>query len=334
MKTTNRNIVFTLIIAVIFLMTACGGEDAPKTDDGNQTTAKQVQTENDQAQGETTAASETTVAEEAPSNLAMEIAAKTREDKDNSAVLSVDGLTIEPTVLFEKDNVKVNAVELIRDEYGELGLNVHITNNSDKDITVDCPQLSVNGYMITNLFSAGVRAGQESDESIIFLNDIMLNYGMPITTVGEIELSFAVRDQSNYNELFVTEPITIKTSKFDATAKPNFDDGSVIFERDGFKIIALNLYEYEDGNCECIVMHIENNSDQDADVYCSDLVVNDYTLSPYFTSKLPKGKMVIATIDVFEVEQKAETISIEFEFNEMNSFNAFLKTKALALKVK
>ncbi|PID82659.1 MAG: hypothetical protein CSB16_00020 [Clostridiales bacterium] len=334
MKKTKISIVVTLIFVLVFLMTSCGSSEKTEDNAKDEVDTKEIESSDNEEKDANQEEKEKTEAEESDSNVAVEVVAKQREDKDNTEVLNLSNLSIESDVLFEKDNIKVSAVELTEDEYNGLGVNILVQNNSDKDIYISCPTLSVNDYMVGNLFSASVKAGQESSETIFFLNDFMLDSGLPINKVADIELQFVTIEESNSQILFETEPVQIKTSQFSEDAKEKYDGESVMFEKDGFKIAAMNLYEYEDGNCDNLLLYIENNSQKDVDVYSSALVVNDYIINPYYATRLPKGKMIIAPIDISEASQKAEKVVVGFEFNEYDSFESFLETGELNLVVK
>ena len=80
-------------------------------------------------------------------------------------------------------------------------------NNSDKDITVQTRDVSINGFMVNAMFSCNVVAGKKAVDTITFMeSDLSEN---DITAINDVELSFHVFDFENWETIVDTEVVNI-----------------------------------------------------------------------------------------------------------------------------
>jgi len=111
-------------------------------------------------------------------------------------------------VLYDEGGIKIVRKELITDEtaFGpELWL--YIENNTDADVTVQCRDVSVNGYMIEPTFSADVMAGRRRNGALFFFTSDMEEND--IEKITEIELSFHIFDYETWDTIVDTNKITM-----------------------------------------------------------------------------------------------------------------------------
>ncbi len=124
---------------------------------------------------------------------------------------------IEPTVLLDKDGVKITADSLSYSEY-DAELNLTIENTSGKNLSFSSGTMgyscnSVNGYMVSGGYmSCDVADGKKAKESVSFDYDSLLVYG--IDEIADLEMGFAIRDE-DYNYSY-TGPLPLKTTAYDA----------------------------------------------------------------------------------------------------------------------
>ncbi len=97
-------------------------------------------------------------------------------------------VTIEETVLIDESGIKISAKSLEFSRLFDPALNVLIENNSGMDLTFQCRNLSVNGYMIHAIMSENVLNGKKSNTSIK-LQTIDLKT-CDISTIADIEFNF------------------------------------------------------------------------------------------------------------------------------------------------
>jgi len=82
-----------------------------------------------------------------------------------------------------------------------------VENNSDKAVTVQVKDVSVNGFMVDPAFSSDVLPGKKAFDTISFLeSDLQENN---ITDITTIELTFDIFDSVEFNTIYESENITI-----------------------------------------------------------------------------------------------------------------------------
>jgi hypothetical protein len=99
-------------------------------------------------------------------------------------------------VVYDEDGVKIVVKGLSEsDSVFGPGIIVYAENNSDKNVTVQVRDVSVNGFMVDPVFSADIGAGKHAVDSITFMsNNLDEN---EIDKIKDVELSFHI-----FNELF------------------------------------------------------------------------------------------------------------------------------------
>lgn len=110
--------------------------------------------------------------------------------------------------VYDADGIKIVVKGLSADTsiWGP-GVIVYIENTTEKDITIQARNVSVNGFMVDPIFSCDVCAGKHAIDTINFMDsDLEEN---EITEISDIELSFHVFDSSSWNGIVDTDAITI-----------------------------------------------------------------------------------------------------------------------------
>lgn len=109
----------------------------------------------------------------------------------------------------DQNDVKIYVLKL-KDEESFWGadVTVYIENNSDKPITVQARDVSINGFMIDPSFSSEVMPGKKIyDELSFFESDLKDN---DITDITEIELKFLAFNSDSWKDIFETKILNIK----------------------------------------------------------------------------------------------------------------------------
>jgi len=84
---------------------------------------------------------------------------------------------------------------------------VYVENNSQRDITVQLRDVSVNGFMIEPSFSCDVLAGKKAFDTVTFLeSDLTEN---DIRDIDTMEFRVLVFDADEWEDIFLTEPVTV-----------------------------------------------------------------------------------------------------------------------------
>lgn len=110
--------------------------------------------------------------------------------------------------VYDENGIEIVVKGLAKDD-SWLGpqVIVYISNNSEKDFTVQARDVSINGFMVDVAFSCDVLTGKHAVDTITFLSsDLEKNN---IESIDEIELSFHVFDVEHWDTIVDTAPVTI-----------------------------------------------------------------------------------------------------------------------------
>lgn len=111
-------------------------------------------------------------------------------------------------LLYDNNGIKIISKGIFTDDpiFGPEVL-LYIENNSDKNVTIQARNTSINGFMVDPTMSAEVAAGKKAIDDITFLNsDLEENQ---ITDIETIETSFHIFLTDGWDTIEDTEPISI-----------------------------------------------------------------------------------------------------------------------------
>ena len=111
-------------------------------------------------------------------------------------------------LMIERDGLRIILKELeTEDSFWGADIYVFVENSSEKDVSVQVRDVSVNGFMISPSFHVDVLAGTKVfDKLSFFEKDLEEN---DITDIEELELYFHVFEKDGWNTLFDTEVIKV-----------------------------------------------------------------------------------------------------------------------------
>lgn len=261
-----------------------------------------------------------------------------RSDADTSANKTEDKVEntkaeISETVLVDEAGVKITAKSLNLDNLFGPELNLLIENNSGKDLTFQCRDVSVNGYMVSNMMSVDVLNGKKANDSVTFMTSDLEKCG--ITAIADIQLSFYAFD-SDWEDYLETEMIQLKTSIAD-TYEYTFDDsGEVAYNADGIKIVVKGLKE-DSIFGPSIVVFIENTGDKNVTVQTRDASINGFMVDPMFSTDVIAGKRAIDEITFLKSEleeneiTKIESAELSFHIFDSESWDTIVDTDTVTI---
>lgn len=270
-----------MLLTITLSLTACGG--APETSGENLSTTLETQEQNSEV------------------NDSTESQKESHKDEDKKVEIEKfkTDATIEETVLFDENNVKITATDLSYTTYS-IELSLLIENNSDKDLQFISNSLAyncnaINGYMIgAGYLNEDVAAGKKVNESIRFGIEELTLYG--ITEIADIQVGFDISDDDN-NHIY-SGPRQVKTSAADTydyekdTYQMSINSGILenvyecvidyytekeVFNQDGIHIISEALMTNQNGE-KIILLEVENNSTEYAYGVTTDISVNGLIL--------------------------------------------------------
>lgn len=204
-----------------------------------------------------------------------------------SAAAPAGDATIEEMVLVDQDGIKITALSLDLDNTFGPELKVLVENNTDKAITVQVRDVSINGMMVDSIFSCDVEPGKKSNSAITFMGSSLEKNG--IVDIGTIELKFHAFNSDSHDLVFDTEDIVIETSLAGAVGQSTPESATVIYDQDGIKIsfVAFDPEAFMGLEVKFI---IENNTDTAITVQARDTSINGFMVDGIMSSEVMPGK--------------------------------------------
>jgi hypothetical protein len=105
-----------------------------------------------------------------------------------------------------QDDMVIITYNGISDEYGRYDIMLTAENLTDKKIRVQTSDTSINGYMTYQMFSVGLEANKKSKGTLTIDDSVEIEN---IEDLQNVETKIQVLDDTTYEELLLTDPITI-----------------------------------------------------------------------------------------------------------------------------
>lgn len=215
-------------------------------------------------------------------------------------------LSIDEQVIWEVDGVKIKATGIDEDSLFGTKVNLLVENNSSKDIGIGCDAVIVNDYMISDVTSITVTAGNKTNDSITLLSSGLKEAG--IENIGKVELYLRTFDPSTYMTQKSSGCITLKLSGTEKTDTESNIKGTVLYDENKVKIVGKYVDESSFWGSS-VLLYIENNSDKDIIVQSGDLAVNGFMVTSIMSQSVYAGKKAITTIDLLKSDLEANKIT-------------------------
>lgn len=244
-------------------------------------------------------------------------------------------VTVEEQTIVDESGVTVTVTGIDTDGFYGAELKLAIENNTGQNLTISARDMSINGVMIEPYLAEEVAAGKKANATLDIFSSNLKAAG--ITTIQEIELKIAAYDTENWEDLFETDAITIKTSAAGTFEQTYNDDGETLYEDERFRIVALELDSDDSFWGADIYLYIENNSGQDITVQSRDVSINGYMVDPMFSCDVLNGKKAFDTITFLESDledngiEKIETLELKLHIYNEDSWDTLLDTDAITV---
>lgn len=125
---------------------------------------------------------------------------------DNGEEQAVDDSGI---LLLERDGIRLTVKEAdSENSFWGADIYIYVENQSDKNITVQARDVSINGFMVQPMFSCDVAAGKKAYDTITFFESDLEQNG--IESIDRMEISFHVFESSNFDTIFDSEAIAVE----------------------------------------------------------------------------------------------------------------------------
>ena len=261
------------------------------------------------------------------------------KEETTSAAETEAETTIEETVVYDANSIKITAKEYTKDGgiFGGEGIKFLIENNTDKNIRVGVKALIVNNYMMSDLFAPTVAAGMKTNEVLEFSSTSLEKAG--ITSVGQVEIYFHIYDDDTWDEIDDPDVVVIKTSNYDKMQDNADTSGNVLFEEDGIKIVGKFVDEDSFWGT-AIVLYIENTSDKNISIYVDHVSINGFTVDSIFAATVYAGRKSFDDITIFssDLEKNGITsvdeVSLSFRIRDEESFETIKETDMITFATK
>lgn len=249
----------------------------------------------------------------------------------------ISKVTIDETVLYEQNQVKITAREMYYDsDWDELGVKVLIENGSDKDLNISCNDPIVNNYMVMDYFSCFVAAGKKANDIIDLPAHELRACG--IEAITDIVLNFEAGKANSYDVLFETGEIQIKTSAYGTVEQPDMA-GQALYDQDGIRITAKYAEDsyYWD---KAILVFIENNYGRDIRVRCENASINEFMVDLYLHREVYNGRRAFDYMRIYSEDlekndiESFEEIELVFEIEDSKTYKTIAKTQPVFVSVK
>lgn len=125
---------------------------------------------------------------------------------DNGEEQAVDDSGI---LLLERDGIRLTVKEAdSENSFWGADIYIYVENQSDKNITVQARDVSINGFMVQPMFSCDVAAGKKAYDTITFFESDLEQNG--IESIDRMEISFHVFESSNFDTIFDSEAVAVE----------------------------------------------------------------------------------------------------------------------------
>lgn len=317
----KRNfLVLLLSMVLVVSMYGCGSSNPKPT--------KEFNSVSDDNQAEDTQADDSN--EETDASSSESDGSTTEATTNSDAETTANSAAIDNEVVYEKDGLKVTVISLGEDEFGDNALNVELVNDSDKNVTFQVEDVSVNGFMSMPLFSSDVTAGNKANDSIIFYTDSLEEGG--ITGFTTIEFKLLILDPDTFETIAESDVITLNTGVTDGGVYDN--SGEVVYDDKDIKIVAQYLYTDEFLGDE-IVFYIENNSDAEIMVQNSSVALNGSMVEALLYSNVLPGKKAVTEMSFSGLEENGITditdAELSLNISDANTWDTIADTESVSL---
>lgn len=248
---------------------------------------------------------------------------------------ATEDVTIEEMVLVDEAGVKITAKSLETDNLFGADLKLLIENNSGKNLTFQCRNSSVNGYMVETLMSIDVADGKKANDKLTFSSSDLELCG--IDTIADMEFSFHIFTSEDWETYLDTALIQIKTSIADSYTYTYDDSGEVAYEGKDIKIVIKGLTKDSSIFGPGIVVYIENNNKKNVSVQARDVSINGFMVDAIFSADVISGKRAVDTITFMDTDleendiTEIEDVELFFHIFDMDSWDDIVDTDVVKI---
>jgi hypothetical protein len=318
--------IFTLIMCLaVFALMALGSGSSDSSDDDTKKVVTDDTDSSDSSKDSDTENGDSESTNDTDSN----------DDTSSDSSDEKTEVSIDEQVLIDQDDIVITATEYVTDEIWGDGIKLLIENNTDKDVTIGCTALIVNDYMISDLFAENVAAGKKSNTTLYLESYELEEAG--IDTVGQIEIYFHAYDEDTWDKIFDSDCVTIQTSEYaNMDTTPN-DEGAVLYDEGGIKIVGKTVDEDSFWGT-AILLYMENSTGKNITISCDDMSINGFMTEPYFSCEVYDGKKAFDDITVLSSDledngiESIDEVELQFHIYDSETYDTIVDTDPISFK--
>ena len=296
--------VLAVLLIICLLLGSCGGaapstaeEPAVSTTAASEEPTTEVPTTEEPTTEEPTTEEPTT---EEPTTEAPTTEEPTTEEETEPAA---DPITIEARDLINTEEISVAANSFYQDE-AHQGLNLSLSNRTDKEIALCCTALIINDYMFTEPAAIRIPAGITKYSEILVSTEDLLARG--IAEIGQMEIDFKVIDPATGETICNPDPEIIQTSCFDGTGEAAALEGTELYH-DNDVLISLVDTVLLDTGATRVNLFVDNASAADITLVGEKVKVNGRLLeAPICTTVCAGRKALCSFVVTYRSKEKLD----------------------------
>lgn len=244
--------------------------------------------------------------------------------------------SIERQVLLEQDGLTITATGL--DAGGSIWgpeIKLLIENDTEKNLTVQARNVSVNGYMVGVTMSSDVASGKKTNDSLTIESGSL--DACNIDDIAYIDLSFHIFDNETWDDLINTEMIHIDTSCADSYIQAYDDSGEVVYDNDGITIVSKGVAEDASFLGPSLILYVENDTENAITVQAHDVSVNGFMVDPIFSCDVMPGKKAIDDMTIMDPDveenqiENIEEMELSFHIFQADTYETIQDTDPIKI---
>lgn len=234
------------------------------------------------------------------------------------------GVTIEPTTVYDSNDIKAIAHDLVRDDYGYY-IDVDIENNSSNDIVWNIFYWTVNGINIPCYTCYSVAAGTSEETGYsISLSDLE-ECGIETINTVQLQMHYEI---DNHTIEYISSDEIVTSAGADYNLPIPIDIYPKVYDENGIKIYLTGItdgefYDPNDNDSEYytqVNMWVYNDTNSSMYVYLPnsshDGIADESYFNSFFIYPNSYSKIYAQSYDDL---RNASTISFDFSGSDLNS---------------
>lgn len=228
-----------------------------------------------------------------------DIGAAPEPEYNYEAYVEADVPQIAPAELYNDGEIQIT-VGSAGEYYGDYAVSVMIQNDSDQDVIVSTDLLSVNGYMVDCSLYADVPEG-DSQQTFLQLDSYALEPA-GITDIAEIAFYLDIYDSQTYEDIAVTDLITLETDIADGFVQPVDDSGWEMHVDDNLRMVCQGAEISPYGECD-LQFYLENLSDEIVSVSTEGIWINGEEVPGFLWDILRPETRAVDSLCIYDLEE-------------------------------